>query len=407
VAARLEIEEFRMPLAMTDAIPLMEPDGVTPRNNARDIRTQLLASLLLPDAIGPGVRPGILPRSYVGLTTNQYVDLKVLALGSPDSAVQMYPGRCVVHRTGQGPYILMQETTVSNYDLDDANVTNPRIDVIFARLYDHAIGDSSGGPHGPYIDHVNGIASGSPAVPAIPTDAIPIAQILRPANTNAVTSGNITDLRKSTSLNGAPRPLLPGDSLSDPGLFVSERRLRMATAAQIAANTAVPYIEEIWCADGKWKPTVNAVIARNRRTSLITTTATTAATATRIFNTAGQVLAGRTYKISGRGVVRGTAASSVAEIHLRYTTNGTEPLVTSADLLGVWTRAEGSGVPETVEWSVEYPATSDHELRVMAAIHVAIGGGTVTFDCSAANPGELKIKDTGPTIPLSGIVYSP
>lgn len=396
-----------MALAMTDAIPLMEADGTTGRNNAKDFRTQLLAALLLPDAIGPGVRPGIIPRSYVGLTTNQYVDMKVLALGSPDSAVQMYPGRCVIHRTGQGPYICTQETTVSNYDLDDANVTNPRIDVIYARVYDHAIGDSGGGPHGPYIEHVNGVASGSPAVPAIPTDAIPIASILRPANTNAVTSGNITDLRKSTTLNGTPRPLLPGDNLADPGLFVSERRLRMASAAQIAANTAPPHIEEIWCADSKWKPTTNAVIARNRRTSLITTTGTTAGTATRIFSTGGQVLAGRTYEISGRGTVRGTAASTVAEIHLRATTNGIEPTVSSTDLLGVFTRAEGSGVPESVEWSVEYPAAIDHELRVVAAIHVAIGGGTVTFDCSAANPGQIRIKDMGPTMPLSGTVYSP
>lgn len=393
-----------MALAMTDAIPLMESDGTTGRNNARDIRTQLLANLMLPDAIGPGVRPGIIPRTYVGSTTNQYVDMKVLALGSPASAVQMYPGRCVVSRSGQGPYILSQETTVTNYPLDPANVTNPRIDVIYAILYDHAIGDSSGGPHGPFFEHVNGTASGSPAVPSIPADAVPIAQILRPANTNAVTSGNITDLRKSTTLYGAPRLPLPADLLADPGLFVSERRLRMSTAAQITAGSP-PYIEEIWTANSKWTPTALAVIARNRRTTLITTTATTAGTATRIFNTGGQVLAGRTYQISGRGTVRGNVASAVSEIHIRYTTNGTDPVAASTDLLGVFTRADGSGVPESVEWSVEYLAATDHELRVMACFHVAVGGGTLTFDCSAGNPGELRIEDMGPTVPVSGVVY--
>lgn len=388
-----------MALPMTDAIPLMQPDGIEGRNNAKDFRTQMLAALLLPDAIGPGVRPGILPRGWIGLTTNQYVDLKVLALGSPDSAVQMYPGRCVVHRTGQGPYILTQETTVTGYDLDDADVTNPRIDVIYARIYDHAIGDSSGGPHGPYIEHVNGSPSGSPAVPAIPTDAIPIASILRPANTNAVTSGNITDLRKSTSLNGTPRPLLPGDSLADPGLFVSERRLRMASATQITAGTS-PFIEDIWCADSTWKPVADGIPTVTSQPRNLGTYATTTYGFTRVGAGATTPVgvpfvappSGRV-RIDWSAAVRNSGASGITLCAIRVGTGSSlaagtailDPVPTNdGDLWAI----QATGTDDT-QASMYYPLsglTAGNVYNAVLAYRINTGTGTISRVAITATP---------------------
>lgn len=243
-----------MALAMTDAIPLMESDGTTGRNNARDIRTQLLTALALPDSGGSGVRPGVIPRRYTG---TDYVDLKAIQLGSPGSAVQLFPGRCLVARTGQGPYLCTQETTVTNYPFSNADPTNPRYDLLYGRLYDAAIGDV--GTHGPYLEHITGTAAGSPVVPTLPTDAIPIAAILRPANTNPITSANITDLRKSAGLLGTLRPLLPGDALADVGLFVGERRSRI-TPSGLTALGAPPILEEVWGADGAWHGTQDITI---------------------------------------------------------------------------------------------------------------------------------------------------
>ncbi|MGB3443896.1 MAG: chitobiase/beta-hexosaminidase C-terminal domain-containing protein [Actinophytocola sp.] len=395
-----------MAVDMTDAIPLMEADGTTGRNNARDIRTGLLSALMLTDANGTLARPGILPRRYIDTTGFEFVDLKAIQLGSPGQAVQLYPGKAIVTRTGQGPYLLTQETTITNYPLDAADPSNPRIDILYLRLYDKGIGDSGGGPHGPKVEHLNGTPAGSPTVPSFPTDTVPIARILRPANTNNVTAANITDLRKSTTLNGGSRPLLPGDSLSDAGLVVGEKRLRAATSAQIAAG-ANPMIEEVWTAHGKWWPTTNyQVIARNERDTNATTTATTAGTAYRIFNTGGPILAGRTYEISGRGSLRSNTAGVTAQIDFRYTTNGTEPTTSSTQIAREILDLADTNVPETITWKFNYEATADVTLRVVAAMFTASGGGQLIFEAAAGpSPGEIVITDMGPTVAISGNIY--
>lgn len=396
-----------MAVAMTDAIPIMESNGTTGRNNARDIRTQLISSLLLPDSVGYGVRPGVLPRRYIGLSTNDFVDLKVIALDTPGQGVQLYPGKAVVPRTGQGPYVLSQETTVSPYPLDAADAGNPRIDVIYLRLYDHAIGDSGGGPHGPVIDHVNGVASGSPAVPSVPADALPLAQILRPANTNNVVGANITDVRKSTQLLGTPRILLPGDSLADAGILPSERRLRMASTAQIAAGTS-PHIEEIWCGDSKWRPISRDIVGWNERSTSISTIAVAPDGAHRIFTARASVLAGRTYRISGRGALSHTAAPVTAQVNFHFTTNDVEPVVTDAIMFREIRRLSVTSVPESLIWSHLYKATTDHFLRVTPAMFTAIGAGSLlVFDAaSGPSPGQIIIEDMGPTVPISGTIYA-
>lgn len=390
---------------MTDAIPLMQADGTTGRNNARDIRTQLLGSVFTPDTTGFGVRPGVLPRTYVNTTGAEFVDLKVIQLASPGQGVQLYPGKCISVRTGQGPYLLTQESTVSLYSLDAADPTNPRIDIIYARLYDQAIGDVT--LQGPYLEHVNGTAAGSPVAPtgSVPAGAVMLAQILRPANTNNVTGANITDLRKSTQVQAVPRPLLPGDSLADAGLFPSERRLRMATTTQIAAGSP-PYIEEIWCADGKWRPVTYEIVGRNRRSTNKTTTATTSGTAQLIFTARASVLAGRTYRITGRTSISHSSATAAAQVEFHYTTNDVEPTAASAILFREIPTFGGVGVPEPLVWSYLYDAATDHVLRVTPAMFTAIGAGTVTWECATGpNPSEIVIQDCGPTVAISGTIY--
>lgn len=395
-----------MPVAMTDAIPIMESNGTTGRNNARDIRTQLISAMLLPDSVGYGVRPGVIPRRYINTTGFEHVDLKVIQFDTPGQGVQLYPGKAVMVRTGQGPYLLSQETTVTNYALDAADTGNPRIDVIYLRLYDHAIGDSGGGPHGPYIDHVNGTPSGSPVVPSVPTDALPLARILRAANDNTIVAADITDVRKSTQLLGTPRILLPGDSLSDAGIFPSERRIRMATTTQIAAGS-FPYIEEIWCADGKWRPTTYDIVGRNRRSTNPTTVATTAAGAFRIFTARAPVIAGRTYRIYGRGALSHSVASTLAQVNFHFTTNDTEPTTSSSIMFRLIEPIIGANIPYPIDWSCTYDATADGFLRVTPAMFTASGSGTtLTWEAATGpNPSELIIEDKGPTVAIAGAIY--
>lgn len=391
-----------MAVAMTDALMMVQADGFTGRNNARDMRTQLVGSLYLSDAAGFGARAGVLPRQYVAVNGFEFVDLKVIQLDTPGQAVKLYPGKCVVPRTGQGSYLASSETTITNYPLDAPDPSNPRIDVVYVRVYDQTIGDTV--LHGPYVEHVNGVASGSPAVPSVPTGAVPLAQILRPAATNNVTQANITDVRKSTQLHGVPRPLLPGDSVSDPGITPGERRLRVATPAQVTAGSE-SWIEEIWTGESRWEPTANKIVGRNRRTTGVSTTATSAATAFRMFTAVAQVLAGRTYEVSVRGELRNTVAPSTAEIDVRYTTNGVEPTVSDTQLYREVVRLDGTSIPESVNGSFLYTATTDVQLRVTAMMFSATGGGTLTYDCSASNPGEIIIEDKGHTIAIAGTIY--
>jgi hypothetical protein len=386
-----------MAVAMTDAIPLLADDGVTGRNNARDFRVQLLGRLLLPDG-SVGVRPGVLSRQYIG---GAFVDLKAIQLNTPGQAVQMYPGSCVVNRTGQGPYLLTAESTLANVPLPAAHATQNRYDVVFVRLYDKAIGDSGAGPHGPYVDVLSGVETGTPVIPSVASidGALPIAAIYRAANDNTITESEITDLRRGTAWLGTPRIMLPGDNLADPGLFVSERRLRMAVGSD-------PFVEEIWGADGKWYPVKSGtLVGWNERNTTVSTTATTAATAFRIMTATAPVKAGRTYEVGFKGEMRNTVAPCTAEIDVRYTTNGTEPTVSSAQMFREIVRLDGVSIPESVNGSKHYPATADGELRVTLAMFAATGGGTLTYDSSASAPGEITITDKGPTVAKTGTVY--
>lgn len=395
-----------MPVAMTEAIPIMESNGTTGRNSARDIRTQLFSALWSPDSTGYGVRPGVIPRQWINVSGFEFVDLKVIQLDTPGQAVKLFPGKCAVVRTGQGPYVLSQETTVTNYPLDAADTGNPRIDVVYARLYDHAIGDSGGGPHGPYIEHVNGSPSGSPVVPSVPTGALPLAQILRAANNNTVVAANITDLRKSTQLQGTPRVLLPGDSVADAGIVPGEERLRVATTAQIAAGTP-PFIRDVWCADGKWRPATYDIVGRNRRSTNVTTVATTAAGAFRIFTARAPVIAGRTYRIYGRGALSHSSAGVTAQVNFHFTTNDAEPTTSSSIMFRMIEPIVASGVPYPIDWSCTYDATADGFLRVTPAMFTASGTGTtLTWEAATGpNPAELIIEDKGPTVAIAGAIY--
>lgn len=243
-----------MALAMTEAIPLMAADGTTGVNNARDIRMGLIAAMIAPDSTALSVKQGVLVRLYSSTYSTTWVDLKAVQNDTPNQGLKTYPGRCIINRSGQGPYLVTMESTGS-YSLDAADGSNPRYDLLYARLYDKGIGDSGGGPHGPQFEHINGTPAGSPVVPTLPSDgAIPIAAILRPAGNNNVTNANITDLRKGTALSGAIRPMLPGDALADAGSLPGERRVRL-TPSGLTALGAPPYLVDVWGSDSQWHGT--------------------------------------------------------------------------------------------------------------------------------------------------------
>lgn len=225
-------------VASGELLPIMDDAGAgvytKGRNSARDFRVTVLGSLFQVGADGFTPRTGILCRT----STAPPEDLKVIPQGSPNQTVTIKKGRAVVNRTGQASYLFTNEVD-QIVNMPAASAVNPRYDIICLAAYDKStfVGDAA---HGPNFHVFSGVVAGSPVVPATPTDMVKLADVLRAVNDNAIAVGEIIDKRRSTCLQGATRPLLPGDSVADVGLFIGELRY------------ADLYGPEIWTGAG-WK----------------------------------------------------------------------------------------------------------------------------------------------------------
>lgn len=185
-------------------------------------------------------RSGVLPSTYLG---GLFQDLAVVQQGSPNMSVIVGPGSAVITRAGQGPYIAYSNANAT-VTIATSNPTNPRIDLIYCQVLDNALGDGSTGAK---VDVVAGTPAGSPTVPALPANAIPLAQVAVAANATSIVTANITLIRKSAGLRGAPRPLLEGDLLADVGFMPGEQRCRLHATYGILVDT--------WGFDAKWHGT--------------------------------------------------------------------------------------------------------------------------------------------------------
>lgn len=200
-----------------DLIPLMDDNGsgqfTKGRNNIRDFRVGLLSALFLADSTGVTPRDGVL--MGVGGTGA----LKVNAQGSPNQTVLIGKGSAIINRTGQGPYLFVNEVD-QTVNMPAASGANTRYDIVCAWAADQGsfVGDTA---HGPQFWVEQGALGGG--VPATPAGMIKLAEVFRAVNDNTI-SAEIVDKRKSTVVSGVVRRLGPGDSLADPGFLFGEMR---------------------------------------------------------------------------------------------------------------------------------------------------------------------------------------
>lgn len=188
--------------------------------------------LFVSGSSGSGIvgRSGIIPQDSDA--SGGFYDLQVIPSSpTPNMSLTVHAGNCVINRSGQGPYHVFNKQDVV-VTLDPANVTNPRIDLIIARVYDTAIGDSKTGA---WIEAITGTPAGSPVVPDVTTipGAIALAQIAVAANASAINTGQITDRRQSTGVLGGLRNMLVGDAASTTvptGFTNGELRLQQTTS---------------------------------------------------------------------------------------------------------------------------------------------------------------------------------
>lgn len=96
----------------------------------------------------------------------------------------------------QGQYFGYQDATV-NLAIAAANATNPRIDVVMVQVQDAAY---AGAVNSITLSVLTGTPAASPVAPTLPASSLALANILVPAASTSVVTGNITDKRSAYRL---------------------------------------------------------------------------------------------------------------------------------------------------------------------------------------------------------------
>lgn len=143
-------------------------------------------------------RGGVIPK------TATFTDLKVSQRGAgANMSVDVAAGQCYVTGTEsstQGVYHC-DNVGVENKTITASNPTNPRRDLIVARIKDV---EYSGAANEFLLDVIAGTPAGSPADPTVPANCIVLARVAVAANATSITNANITDLRNNyTAVTGS------------------------------------------------------------------------------------------------------------------------------------------------------------------------------------------------------------
>lgn len=146
-------------------------------------------------------------------------------------------------------------------------------------------------------------------------------------------------------------------------------------------------------------------VGQNIRTTNLASLSNGPGVADRVLSTIAPILSTNAYLIRFKSAFFHSAANATIGITLRYTTDNTEPTVTSAScgqgllLLG----AAGTGGTMEMTRTIA-PAVTTDTFRVAATFWNTIGA-TATLQADAATPCELSIEDTGKILANTGTVY--
>ena len=124
-------------------------------------------------------------------------DLNVTETGTPAMSVDIAGGRAIIQGTEgtyQGPYIVENRGSAT-VTVTAANVSNPRIDLVVAKIEDQAY---SGAVNAWALAVVAGTPAASPVAPSMPANSILLATVSVAAAAATITNANITDGRTVT-----------------------------------------------------------------------------------------------------------------------------------------------------------------------------------------------------------------
>lgn len=155
-------------------------------------------------------------------------DFAVTQNGTPNMSVNVAAGAAFVLRTGSTDFYLVEQTvgTTNNLTIAASDPTNPRRDIVVARVYDAAF---SGALNQATVEVITGTPAPSPVDPTIPSNCVQLARVAVAASATSVVTGNITDLRSFYTRN---------TPVTAPIIFTSSGSL---TAAQVAGARALKF----------------------------------------------------------------------------------------------------------------------------------------------------------------------
>ena len=168
-------------------------------------------------------------------------DLKVTQSGTPAMSVSVAAGKAIVlgsETANQGQYGVWNDAA-KTVTISAADGTNPRRDIIVARIRDSAY---SGGSDTFTIEAITGTPAASPADPTIPANCLQLARVAVAAGASSIVDANITDLR--VFVHTPPS--------------VMARRLSDFSVPDSSGRVPIPFdAADLWDTDGFHDPSTN------------------------------------------------------------------------------------------------------------------------------------------------------
>jgi hypothetical protein len=334
--------------------------------------------------------------------------LQVTQKASPGMGVTVKAGVIAVPGNAGtvAPYGLVLDT---NTDLvvTGADLTNPRIDLVIAKIYNPGTSSADG-----TIEILTGTAAPSPSRPTLPTGnyhCISIATIAVAASASSILNANISVAQSDTwsaSTSDAGWTAAPGGCVVQAGLVAMSSTRRAAWAARLAPYT--PWYDPTARVGGYTDGTdlVPTTIRKLFQVQGATTATSTSTSPTTVMTSGSLTVFGgtRRIRVTASGYVGNDSTAETAWISARPYLTGTG---TITGITNTWTRAQirsfgaNSGSPTT--WT-RVPFTISHVFDAGAGtfsvrmdfIRETTGGTGSAGTTSYLSDGCLLVEDIGP-----------
>ena len=104
-------------------------------------------------------------------------------------------GQVLISGTENSYGLFCENRGAATVTVTGGDATNPRIDLVVARVRDWVYSGSAGND-GFTLEVVTGTAAASPSAPTLPDNCVALAEVAVAAGASSLTSSNLTDVRK-------------------------------------------------------------------------------------------------------------------------------------------------------------------------------------------------------------------